>query len=93
VAALARSAGARLVLAWHPAASALNGGTEAHGPALRDLAASEGTPFVDLTPAYRQAGEPATLYVDGMHLTRMGHRVVGKALAERIVVLVGTGPP
>jgi lysophospholipase L1-like esterase len=92
-AALARSVGARLVLAWHPAASELAGGAARHAPALRDLAMSEGIPFVDLGPSYRRTREPAELYVDGMHLTRAGHRVVGEALAEQVIALVGNARP
>jgi lysophospholipase L1-like esterase len=39
---------------------------------------------LDVLPILRRAGRPEKLYLDGVHLSPLGHRLVGHHLAERL---------
>jgi hypothetical protein len=93
VEAAAGAAGARLVIVWHPTASALAGEAEPYAARVRALAESEAIPFFDLTPTYRGVPRPDNLYVDGMHLSRAGHRIVGETVGNQLATLLATRAP
>src|SRR5262249_8040353 len=85
---LARAAGARVLLVWHPTADALANGRDPYRERFLALAKDPGVDSLDLTAAYQAAG--GNVYVDGMHLSVDGHRVAGKAIGGAVVGLVRT---
>ncbi len=78
------AAGARVLLAWHPAAPAVAGTPEDHKPALLAMAEGATVPVLDLTPVYRRAGDSGKLYADGIHLSVKGHEVAGRAIGDAL---------
>jgi lysophospholipase L1-like esterase len=83
--ALARTAGARLLLVWHPSAPALAGEPETYRARLGATAAAADVPVLDLSQAYRGHEH---LYVDAIHLSVAGHRVAGAAIGERLAAML-----
>ncbi len=52
---------------------------------MRDTAERQGAPLLDVPELFRAAGLPPTdLFLDEMHPTGVGHRVIGEALAEAL---------
>jgi len=76
-----RTAGARVLLVWHPTVDALAGGVEPNRARYLALAEPDDA-SLDLGPAYRAAG--GRVYSDGMHLDVAGHRVAGEAIGEAL---------
>jgi len=83
IAEMGRAHGARVMLVWHPTTEALAGAEEPHRDRYLALADEGGPTALDLAPAYRAAG--GALYVDGLHLTALGHRVAGEAIGAALV--------
>jgi len=82
---LARAAGARLLVAWHPSAPALAGEPETYHARLAEEAAAAGVPVLDLREAYRGREK---LYVDAIHLSVAGHHVAGAAIGARLSAML-----
>jgi lysophospholipase L1-like esterase len=81
-----RGRGARVLLVWHPTIGALHGRPEMHHAAFTAMAHRLDVALLDLTAAYRAAGDD--VYLDGMHLTVAGHRVAGEAIGAALVDLL-----
>jgi lysophospholipase L1-like esterase len=58
---------------------------------LRRFCSREGILLVEMLPMFRQERQPEAVYLDGLHLSAEGHRLVGEHLAARIAPLLG-GP-
>lgn len=85
IVAAGRTAGAKVLLVWHPYEGALRWGQpEPHRAPYLGLDADA---RLDLHAAYGAAG--GALYVDGMHLTVEGHRVAGAAIGAALATLIG----
>lgn len=81
----AATAGARVLVVWHPSAAAQRGEAEAYKVRLLQAAGADGAAVLDLSGAYgRQDG----LYADGLHLSVEGHRVAGVAIGERLIPML-----
>jgi hypothetical protein len=84
IVAAARTAGAKVLLVWHPYEGALRlGQPEPHRAPYLALDADA---RLDLHEAYARAGEG--LYVDGLHLTVEGHRVAGEAIGAALAQML-----
>lgn len=51
---------------------------------LAAFCASRGIPLIDLTATLRAAQPRHRLFLDGVHLSPLGHRVVARAISERL---------
>ena len=52
---------------------------------LRDTAARHGAPVLEVPALFRASGHPReALFLDEMHPTALGHRLIGEALAQRL---------
>jgi hypothetical protein len=80
-----RTAGARVLLVWHPTTDALASGADPLREPFLGLAARTGATALDLTAAYRAAG--GAVYVDGMHLDVTGHRIAGDAIGDALAAM------
>lgn len=90
---LLRERGAALLVAAFPAGVQLERPWTAAGYQDRLAALCErlGIPFVDLLPAFAEAGTVAELYHEGdlIHPTERGHSAAAAALAERLLAEAG----
>lgn len=85
IVAAARTAGAKVLLVWHPYEGALRWNQPE--PHRAPFLALDADARLDLHDAYARAG--GALYIDGMHLTADGHRVAGEAIGAALVPLLG----
>jgi lysophospholipase L1-like esterase len=50
---------------------------------MRDTARRSGSPLIDLPDAFRRSGQPLrALFIDAMHPTETGHRLMGEAVLD-----------
>ncbi len=85
----AASVGARFVLVTTPNETELFtdrfDGIEAR---LRRFCARNGILMIEALPLFRREPRPESLYLDGLHLTAKGHRLIGDHLATRFAPLL-----
>ncbi len=86
IVAAAHTAGARILLVWHPYEGALRWGQPE--PHRAPYLAIDADARLDLHDAYGRA--TASLYVDGMHLTVEGHRVAGEAIGMALAPMLAS---
>ncbi len=89
VARLAKAAGARVLMVWHPSRSAASGdGDDAHHESFLARCRAEGFTTLDCAPLVRRADQPARLYMDALHLDVRGHALYGSILAGALADLI-----
>jgi lysophospholipase L1-like esterase len=90
----AAAVGARFVLVTTPNETELFtnrfDGIEAR---LRQFCARNDILLMEALPLFRREPRPESLYLDGLHLTAEGHRLLGNHLATRIAPLLGGREP
>ncbi|HEV7730634.1 MAG TPA: hypothetical protein VGR62_00665 [Candidatus Binatia bacterium] len=86
IVAAARTAGAKILLVWHPYEGALRWGQPE--PNRAPYLAIDADARLDLHEAYGRASAP--LYVDGMHLSVEGHRVAGEAIGTALAPILAS---